>query len=676
MYSGSEHSPLLVGAIPPASPVPEIEAVALDSVPANKSERGTPADVAVRIGGAWENGFVSNPELVTALDLDQWSDTLAAQTTLPILVRRLILATASVTEISVRAREGALLPGWDGLVRSDATDPHVPFGTSGWELGTNKDPRPKAQEDIRKRTEDPHGVDPATTTYVAVTSRIWRERDDWRDARRTDGPWADVRAYDADDLETWLERAPSVHHWISEQLGREPRDVRTPDWWWDRWVSQTRVVLPRGFLLAGRDEVVTEIRGALDKPPGPITIVAPSREEALAIVCASLLGDGDEIEVLRARALIVSVPGAWDRMVDSAHGLVLIPNFDDADVASALSKGHHVVIPLGRDARHAEGHIVVPLLDRGKATEALVDDAAGITRDIADRHAGHARRNLLSLRRTLAINPKFEKPQWSEGEEGRRLAPLVLAGSWSDDVIGDREAIETLTGRPYSDVEGDLAIWAALDDAPLIRTGEVWRVVSKEDVWDLLSALITKTDLNRLHEVAASVLEEPDPALDVPAERRFMASIVGEPRRYSPRLRQGMADTAAFLGGYAADQRLNDGATGEQHAQRIVRAVTEQANADPTGRAWKSLADVLPLLAEAAPDDFLDAVDAGLDGDPPLLRSLFMDAELGRALAEAGRVHPGDAWRAPRLHAHDQVPAAARMQRRPFRQTVVTGRII
>ena len=68
---------------------------------------------------------MSNPELVTPLDLDQWSDSLAAQTTLPILVRRLILATAPVTEITMRAREGALLPGWNGIVRSDVTDPHV-----------------------------------------------------------------------------------------------------------------------------------------------------------------------------------------------------------------------------------------------------------------------------------------------------------------------------------------------------------------------------------------------------------------------------------------------------------------------------------------------------------------------------------------------------------------------
>jgi hypothetical protein len=69
--------------------------------------------------------------------------------------------------------------------------------------------------------------------------------------------------------------------------------------------------------------------------PGPraVTVVAPSREEALAIVCASLLGDGDEVDELRARAVIVSAPGAWDRLVDSDSALVLIPSFDDADIA-------------------------------------------------------------------------------------------------------------------------------------------------------------------------------------------------------------------------------------------------------------------------------------------------------------------------------------------------------
>jgi hypothetical protein len=424
---------------------------------------------------------VSNPELINAVDLDQWSGTLAAQTTLPILVRRLVLATTPVSEITMRAREGALFPGWDGIVRSDATDPHVPRGTSGWELGTSHDPRGKAQSDIHSRTTDPLGLDPKTTTFVAVTSRLWRDRDDWLKVRREEKTWADVRALDADDLVTWLERAPSVYLWISEQLGREPRDVRTPDAWWDRWIRQTRVVLPRDFLLAGRDSVVARILDALGQAPRPITVVGPSREEALAIVCASLLGDGDgdEVDELRARAVIVSAPGAWDRLVDSDNPLVLIPNFEDADIMAALSRGHHVVIPLGRDARHDEGHILIPLLDRAVAAEAILDEAAGTTREVANRRAAHAHRNLLSVRRTLAANLRFARPPWSEGEQGRHLAPMILAGSWSDDLEGDRAAIGTLTGRAYAEVEGDLAAWAAQDDAPVTRIGQAWRIVSR-----------------------------------------------------------------------------------------------------------------------------------------------------------------------------------------------------
>ena len=110
---------------------------------------------------------------------------------------------------------------------------------------------------------------------------------------------------------------PVFHYWISEQLGREPRDVATPDTWWERWSGRTRLVLPRGFVLAGRDAAVAQIRGALGKPTRPITVAAASGEEALAVICASLIGDGsdgDDVDDLRARALVVSRAGAWDRL--------------------------------------------------------------------------------------------------------------------------------------------------------------------------------------------------------------------------------------------------------------------------------------------------------------------------------------------------------------------------
>ena len=199
------------------------------------------------VPGADDNGAVTNSELVTARDLDAWCKDLSSQSRLPILVRQLILATAPVTEITMPAREGVLLRGWDGLVRCPVADAHVPLGLSGWELGTSDAPRDKAQRDIRNRTRSPQGVDRAVTTFVAVSARIWPDRERWRDARRRDGGWADVRAYDAHDLELWMERVPSAHVRISEMLGREPRDVRTPDGWWQTWSAQTDPALPLAF---------------------------------------------------------------------------------------------------------------------------------------------------------------------------------------------------------------------------------------------------------------------------------------------------------------------------------------------------------------------------------------------------------------------------------------------
>ncbi len=59
----------------------------------------------------------------------------------------------------------------------------------------------------------------------------------------------------------------------------------------------------------------------------------------------------------------------------------------------------------------------------------------------------------------------------------------------------------------------------------------------------------------------------------------------------------------------------------------MVRDVIDGINADPAGRAWQSLADVLPLLAEASPQSFLRAVEGGLAGDDPAVATLFMDGE-------------------------------------------------
>ena len=180
---------------------------------------------------------------VTATDIEVWANYRVAQEDLPRLIRRLVHATATgVRRAGFRAGEGVQLPGWDGNILVDQGSSFVPSGASAWELGSGLDPDEKANEDYRKRSENPLGLDPADSTFVFVTARRWRGRDNWERGRQAEDRWRSVRAFDADSLEEWLDLAPAVHTWFSILAGKQPEDVVDIESLWADWSQTTRPV--------------------------------------------------------------------------------------------------------------------------------------------------------------------------------------------------------------------------------------------------------------------------------------------------------------------------------------------------------------------------------------------------------------------------------------------------
>jgi hypothetical protein len=197
-----------------------------------------------------------NPELVDATDLDVYAEQRPreAQELLPHLVRRLLANSPGVTGMSVRTGSSIGMTGYDGQAHGGAGTSFVPAGPGVWELGTSGNPRKKAQDDYRLRTANPLGIDPAATAFIVVSLRKWEESDrqDWLTRRNKEGIWRTVVALDADDLDGWLDETRAVRIWVSEQMGRRPRDVATLDLWWQHWAGATRPPLPADLLLAGR----------------------------------------------------------------------------------------------------------------------------------------------------------------------------------------------------------------------------------------------------------------------------------------------------------------------------------------------------------------------------------------------------------------------------------------
>ncbi|WNV84872.1 hypothetical protein [Umezawaea sp. Da 62-37] len=95
--------------------------------------------------------------------------------------------------------------------------------------------------------------------------------------------------------------------------------------------------------------------------------------------------------------------------------------------------------------------------------------------------------------------------------------------------------------------------------------------------------------------------------------------------QFSIFLRRGVAASLAMLGSSDDLIRLPGGVTGSAVARQIVAEVFDAANKSGTYELWSSVSDVLPLLVEAAPDEFLYRVGVGLRGMHPLHRAMFTD---------------------------------------------------
>lgn len=564
---------------------------------------------------------------VNGTDLTEWANRRAAQSEFPRVMRRIIHATAnSIRRIGFPADEGVQLGGWDGVVELATGNAYAPDGVSVWELGTNADIRRKANGDYEKRTEDPRGLDPAGTTFVFVTPRRWGGKDAWLAEKRQDSPWKEVRAYDADDLADWLELAPGVHLWLSLLIGKHVDGAQDLLHWWSAWSSATRPTLTASLATAGRVTEAERIREWLSAGPSLLSIQGENREGALAFVAAALDPMGAEENTAHlGRCVVVETPSAWRSLSASGSPLVLIPVFDDrAMAAGAVASGHHVIVPLGNGDVASGNTVELPRPRRDSVRDALL--TMGIPEAGADPLATLGRHSLAALRRNMAIDAAILSPRWAQASEARALIPVLLAGRWDDGNAGDRDVLGRLAGADYASVSATLVRWANESDPPVRRVGDTWMLVSREDAWPLLSRHLTRGDLERFAEVIVEALGQADPRFDLPVRERAMAGILGKVPAQSGYLREGLAETLGIMAAHSDTSRFQDAASGQEWADRIVRRLFAGAG---DWRVWASVALRLPLLAEASPRVFLQAVGRAVAGASPVLADLFTDHDSG-----------------------------------------------
>lgn len=565
---------------------------------------------------------------ITSRDIEDWgADRIFTRSRFAILLRRLVISTvSSLKQIDFPANDDSQRAGWDGYTIADAGNPWVPNGACGWEFGTNKKPKEKADKDYEKSLKLPL-EERRETTFIFVTTMRWTGKKTWADERRAKNEWKDVRAYDASDLEQWLEQSVSAQTWFANETKRDARGTRTLPNVWNRWSADCEPALHMSlFAEALAGDTGRKIRDKLDQS-GSVTIAADSRDEGVAFIAAAFAEHSD-LQPLHDQVVLFEDPEVLARV--AGRNIQLIPLVASAEVELELAPFKGILPCIVVQPKNISGlDADITLETLGYAAFETAMKNMGYSHLDLDQLTHASGRSITVLRRYLSRTPAIRKPVWSQDLSlARALLPIALAGSWDTRSDLDRDVLAYLKhAGDYGELERDhQSLLAVTDDAPVWSVGSFRGVVSRIDAFFAISDQMTEADIDRFFEAAELVLGEDDPALDLPDDERWMANIKHKRREISGPLRHGMAEALVIFAVYGEELfgdrfQQNPG----QRVEKLIRKLLTPL----TGRVLEAHSHELPMYAEAAPEVLLDILQKDLSSDQPAVFELIRPAGTG-----------------------------------------------
>lgn len=549
-----------------------------------------------------------------ASDFESWADSIPARSRLAVLLRTLVHSTGSqIVSVDFPGNDDSERPGWDGFVEANAGTPWVPQGKSGWEFGVNGNPKRKADGDYKKSVEAVSTRERKDITFIFVTPRRWPGKKEWQQNQKAKKEWKDVRVYDASDLEQWLEQSIPGQAWFANERGIPSEGLLSLDACWKQWLADCIPPLSEALFTEALAHKKQGLIAKLSNPVSePVAIVADSRDEALAFLHCLFSRD---LDAMRDRVVVFTEPGALTKLASKSANFIPVVTTRAVEKEFAPHKTDmRGIIIYPRNTANVNADITLEPLSYAAFEKAL--QQMGCSRDEVQQFSRESGRSLTILRRRLSKLSAIRTPEWAiDTEHATNLVPFLLAGAWKTNNKDDQVILELLAHEtPYQTLESRFAALLQLEDAPVWSAGYYEGLVSKMDALFAISHNIQRADLDTFFNVAGLVLSEGDPALELPEDKRWMASIYGKVRDISSVLRDGICETLVLLSVYGPTlfkDRLGVDPAGE--ASKLVRELLTPL----TVGLLESQSSDLPMYAEAAPDAFLDILEADLESPDP-----------------------------------------------------------
>lgn len=548
---------------------------------------------------------------IKVTDLVRWADELDARSRFGVVLRILVHSTGTaLQQVDFPGYDDSERPGWDGWMEAAEGTPWIPEGLSGWEFGVTKDCQQKAESDFKKRTGQLTSEERSAITYVFVTLRRWSEKSkkQWVADKRALRQWRDVRAYDACDLEQWLEQSLPGQTWFAENVpsaNKSADGVRTLERCWHQWADVPVPPLSETFFKGAMSTAVGVLSTWLKQEtvPQPLMVVAETEEEGLAFL-ACAFRESQLVEAAN-RVLVFDKGESFQRLSTGRDLFVAVTHSEEAEQATAAAVSTVRCIRIVSRQRWRGDQRIDIECDR-LSMRAFVDGlrAMGKTPDAVEQLERRTGGSLTVLRRLLAVNtPTVREPSWCRQSDNvlRVLLAAAFLGSWKvrtqTETPDDETLLSFLTGFSEETVEDHWKTLCRLTDSPVWEAGHCRGVVSKYDVFFALSPKVTRYLWQRFQQVVQAVLP---PALQDSEADNVLTG------RYSAVVRRGVSETMVFLAanGKALFRDWSD-FDGVSWTETWVRGRLMPITAERLETEGRNLA----FYAETAPTVFLDILE-------------------------------------------------------------------
>ena len=577
-------------------------------------------------------------KLVTRDDIEMWVERFDAKGSFPILMSKLVRATTlTSTQVDFPSGSAVFIGGWDGIVISETKTAYVPKGESLWEFGTESKPKEQAERNYQKRTKNSLNHNISKSTFVFVTGRFWKDKNDWKQEKIKEGKWGHVEVYDSSDIEQWLEIAEYVLRWFADYINKAPIDgVDLAEQFWKYWSEFRGIKLNPEIITSGRKNEQEDIFNFLEATPNITSVKAASKNEAIAFILASAkLFPLAESERFFSRTLIVHNEAAYKSVATNfTSPLILIPTFENKlPMYAAVSNNHHVIVPLEAGDEFDKNTITLPIIDRDGQVNGLV--SSGFNKSDAEKFSRESGRNITILKKLIGF-PPHSKAKWIEKENIKEIIPALLIGRWNETFVGDIGLVEKLSQQKYSDYLLTLTKWKNFEESPLIQIGETWRLTSPLDLWTILSPFLTQVDFQSIQDCYSLAFKSGNPVIE-PKDKDDFVTLYNKPRMYSNWSREGLTQSLILVGRFGEGLNIPNLTNPQIWVDNVILDLLYNA----TGKIWISVDHELPLISEASPTGFFKSTSNSLLKEEPEIMDMFREED---GLLHKTSHHTGLLW--------------------------------